>query len=729
MKHLITPTEEVAGHELPIPERDFALARRLLVIALVLSVAIPLLFITGYGYFEYRRQFSDAEDMIDRLSRVAEEQAVKVLDLNRELSSRIVETVGLNSDSQIIAREAEIHQKLHEMTQQLPQIASISVFGSDGKLLVNSKYYPVPEVSIAEREDFRSARDVGPRSHVSLPVRSKIGGTDIFNTTTPRLTGDGRFLGVISIALKREYFVSFYHELASQDSALTLGLYRQDGGILVRYPEPKVHPPPILNIPLASAIRENLTRGHLTFMSTVDGANKALAYRRAGEYPLYVSAGYPVSAIYRRWLDRDLIVALVTLVPCFGVWLLVGFSLKRLKSERNAWESWRAEVARRTFAETKSRQLQRMGSLGNLVANVAHDFNNLLMVVTANMELARRKNFTGVANEVIAVERASVTANVLARRLLSVARKQPLRQESVRLQQWMTEALALIQASLGDETTVTCLVDSDTWPVCVDSTELEAAIINIAVNAKEAMSDVKGFRIYCENVQLADDRTGESLVGDYVLISCTDIGRGMDIAVCLRAFEPLFTTKGSGNGTGLGLAQVLAMCEQVGGTARITSKLGEGTTVRLYLPRCDVAPKSMVKPEPLAIETNEPGSILLVEDNEEVAAGLAAVLETFGWQSRHELTGDAALRVLESGARFDLVLSDIQMPGKASGVDVAERVRCEWPNQAIALMTGYAEELEQAKHLGVTVLSKPFNIDDLQALLQRFRRPDYRPPA
>jgi CheY-like chemotaxis protein len=161
------------------------------------------------------------------------------------------------------------------------------------------------------------------------------------------------------------------------------------------------------------------------------------------------------------------------------------------------------------------------------------------------------------------------------------------------------------------------------------------------------------------------------------------------------------------------------MCEQSGGTAKIDSVLGSGTTVRLYLPhyREARAPASVVDAAVMDERSASQGVVLLVEDNEDVAAGISAVLETFGCAVRHEATADDALDVLSAGETFELVLSDVQMPGKLSGVDLAERVRDTWPAQRIVLMTGYAEELERAKHIGVAILAKPFNIDELHALV------------
>jgi signal transduction histidine kinase/CheY-like chemotaxis protein len=445
---------------------------------------------------------------------------------------------------------------------------------------------------------------------------------------------------------------------------------------------------------------------------------RLLAFRRVADYPLYVMSAYATSAIYEQWWHHFFLIATITVVPCIAIWLLVFFSLRQLETERQAWERWQGEVAMRLSAEASTRQLQRMGALGNLVANVAHDFNNLLMVVSSNMQMARHKGFNNMENEVKAVERATSTAEALTRRLLSVARKQPLKQEPVQLAKWLPGAAPLIDAAVGDKVQVKLNLMDEIWRVLVDPTELEFAIMNLAVNARDAMPRGGRFAIRCQNVRLV---SSDTLLpdGEYVLITCSDDGEGMAEAVARRAFEPLFTTKLHGSGTGLGLAQVLAMCEQSGGTAKIDSVVGSGTTVRLYLPRYREARAA----QPIvATATGDDhsaaqGVVLLVEDNADVAAGIAAVLQTFGCEVHHEATADRALDVLTAGETFELVLSDIQMPGKLNGVDLAERVRTSWPAQKIALMTGYADELERAKHIGVAILAKPFNIDELHALV------------
>ncbi len=704
--------------DVPMPSRNFAATRRMLLIVLAVSIVFPLICLAGYGYFDYQRRIADSDDMIERLARVAEEQAVKVLDLNQQMSSRIVELLGNEDETQIRAREPMLHDRLREIGGDFPQVSSIYLLGAKGDLLVSSRVFPAPAISIGQREDFLSAKAMRPQQYFSLPMFGPLSQTNVFTTATGRSDADGRFLGVVSVALRNEYFSRFYRELTNGDSSLAMGLYRQDGNLLVRYPPWPAGAKPTPQSKFTQALRDRQLFGHVRLNSTVDGVERLLAFRRVGDYPLYVMSAYATSSIGAAWRRHFILIAALTAVPCVAIWLLVLYSLRQLEGERRAWERWQGEVAMRLSAEASSRQLQRMGALGNLVANVAHDFNNLLMVVSANTELARLKRFNHVEKEVLAVERATATAESLTRRLLSVARKQPLKQEPLDLATWLPAAAPLIDAALGDNVELALNMVDSVWQVLADPTDLEYAIMNLAVNARDAMPRGGRFVIRCQNNRLVGSDT---LLpdGEYVLIACSDDGEGMPEAVARRAFEPLFTTKLRGSGTGLGLAQVLSMCEQAGGTAKIESVPGSGTTVRLYLPRY----RERQKATATQIETAQAaapapsGVVLLVEDNEDVAAGVAAVLETFGCEVRHEPTADQALDLLTGGARFELVLSDIQMPGKLNGIDLAEKVRSAWPSQKIALMTGYADELERARRLGVAILAKPFNIDELHALV------------
>jgi signal transduction histidine kinase len=704
------------------PPLNFKAARRRLLIALVASVVVPLGLGALYTYYTYHRAVTEESATLNRLAWIAEQKLTNLLDVNRELIARVEVAVGSADDAQVARDQATLHTTLQALVASHPQVEALSLFDRNGHLLVSSRFFPTPDVSISDRADFEASRSTLSRFYIAMPERGRVDGTEIVNTLTARTDRSGRFNGAIVVALKRDYLMEFYQRLVAENPALTVGLYREDGGILVRFPPPLLPNPPIRHDLLAQAFAHNARRGIMTLQSPLDGTEKLLAYRRTGEYPVYVSTGLAVSDLVSTWLREDMSLTVVALIPCIFLWALIVFSMRRLAAEEASWLNWRRELSRRRTAETAARKLQRMGALGNLVASVAHDFNNLLMVVTANMEIARRKNYNGVKHEIDAVERASVSARALARRLMSVARRQPLQLQTIHPNRWLAEMEPLVRSAVSSKITFETEIEASLWTVKVDPAELTSAIINIAVNAKDAMPHGGIFLVSSRNVTFSRDRYGLQS-GDYVEFSCRDSGTGMTPEVERHAFEPLFTTKQSGAGTGLGLAQVAAMAEQAGGKARVETALGQGTTIFYYLPRWtgEVPEEPQMRSAPVSDAPRARSTVLLVEDNEEVAAGLLAVLDVLGWNARHEPSGDAALKVLEDGYSFDLVLSDIQMPGTCDGIGLVEWIKKQRPTQAVTLMTGYAEHLEQARRLGVAVLSKPFNADDLSALLSGVR--------
>ena len=316
---------------------------------------------------------------------------------------------------------------------------------------------------------------------------------------------------------------------------------------------------------------------------TVDGPGTT------GSYPVYVSCAYSESAIWTAWSRRALVLAASVFTPSIVLWFVLALSLKRLAAEQQAWEQWQAEASMRRSIESAYRQSRKMEALGNLVGTVAHDFNNLLTIIATNVQIARRRGVTSIDRELGAMERALKNGQSLTRQLLGVARKQPLRSETLDLSRWMAASRELLRASLGANAALVIDIGRDVWPIEVDSAELELALINVAVNARDAMPSGGRFTVRTTNVRL-EPEGGFALTGEFVQISLEDTGAGMPPEVLAHAFEPLFTTKPKGMGTGLGLPQVFAFCDRSGGLATIDSTPGIGTSVRLYLPRAHEAP-------------------------------------------------------------------------------------------------------------------------------------------
>ncbi|WP_090535469.1 hybrid sensor histidine kinase/response regulator [Paraburkholderia sartisoli] len=713
------------------PEHHFAIRRMTLIALLIAAVVLPCIYVATMAWSDLKARESSATDVTLRTVRVAEEHALKVFDMNEALDARIVDLVSGLDDAGIREREADIHEKLRTMGGGYPQVAAVSIFSGTGELLVSSRLYPVPAVSIAGRADFIGLRDNKVLEHVSKVMDGDVAGEMVFNTGVARHDENGAFTGVVSVALRPGYFNAFYRELpGSEDAPMTLSLTRADGATLAQYPQPPHEPalaPP--GTPFTEALAEGRRAGVVN-MRGAEGDRVILAFRRVGAYPVYVSCGYRTSAIWAGWYRHLSLLILSMFMPSIVLWCVIWLSLKRLRAEEEAWERWQAEASMRRSFESAYRQSRKMEALGNLVGSVAHDFNNLLMIVSTNVQIARRRGAPGLDRELSAIERALKSGQSLTRQLLGVARKQPLRNETIAVERWLPGCRELLGASLGAKVALVVDVSAHVWPTHVDVAELELALINVAVNARDAMPNGGRFTVRANNVAFRHD-DGFPLTGDFVQISLEDTGVGMPPEVLARAFEPLFTTKPKGMGTGLGLPQVFAFCERSGGLAAIDSATGAGTSVRLYLPRAEAAPEIARPAEPGA-ETPPAARqglrILLVDDNEEVSAGTEALLQMMGHEITCVFNADAAMRLFDEArakqARtgeplpFDLVISDIHMPGAMNGIDLAEAVLAFETKLPVILVTGYAEELERARHVDVRVLSKPFDIALLDKILQ-----------
>jgi nitrogen-specific signal transduction histidine kinase/CheY-like chemotaxis protein len=368
--------------------------------------------------------------------------------------------------------------------------------------------------------------------------------------------------------------------------------------------------------------------------------------------------------------------------------------------------------------EDQLRHAQKMEAIGRLAGSVAHDFNNVLMVVQTSNELARRLVAAGkeAGRAFGSVDQAVKTGTQLTRQLLTFARRQPLQAAVVSLQQVMPPLLSLIQTTVGGAIRVKGGVDEACGPIHVDLAEFELALINLAVNARDAMPEGGVLTM----VAMPDPAppTEAAQASRHVLVTVADTGEGIPGEIRGRVFEPFFTTKQPGVGTGLGLSQVYGFATQAGGSVTLESAVGIGTTVTLRLPVTDALPE-----QPGGVAAPLPrltGKLLLVEDNAAIAAALQPLLSQLGLEAEHVLSADDALAVLDARAdEFDVVLTDIVMPGSRTGLELAARVAERWPELPLVLMSGYAPELQRALAAGLVVLPKPCSPVALGAALER----------
>lgn len=375
--------------------------------------------------------------------------------------------------------------------------------------------------------------------------------------------------------------------------------------------------------------------------------------------------------------------------------------------------------------EEALRQSQKMEAIGQLTGGVAHDFNNLLQVIIGNLETIQRNLPDQLARLQRAARQAmngAQRAAALTQRLLAFARRQPLDPKPIDVNVLVNGMSEMIHRTLGETVSVETVLGAGLWRVEADPNELEAAILNLAVNARDAMPN--GGRLTLEtgntHIDEAYVATHRELVpGQYVVLSVSDTGTGMDARTIAQAFEPFFTTKPVGKGTGLGLSQVYGFVKQSGGHVKIYSELGQGTTVRLYLPRLTGAnaPETQSEhppyPEAAAEET-----ILVLEDDDDVRTYSAEILRELGYNVVEAHDGPAALRALDQQPRVDLLFTDVVLPGGMTGAQVAAQARATRPSLKVLFTTGYARNAiihHGRLDKGVQLITKPFSFDDLAA--------------
>lgn len=369
------------------------------------------------------------------------------------------------------------------------------------------------------------------------------------------------------------------------------------------------------------------------------------------------------------------------------------------------------------------REMQRMQAIGQLTGGVAHDFNNLLSVVMGNLELvvsrlpAESPYQRHLERAISAAERGAA----LTRQLLAFARKQPLAPQSVDLNVMLPDLTSLLKQTLGEHIDVRVVGGSELWAAMADTAQMESAILNLALNARDAMPDGGRLTLEAANKVLDESYAGdraEVTPGDYVMIAVSDTGTGMTRGVLERAFEPFFTTKDTGKGTGLGLAMVFGFAKQSSGHIELYSESGEGTTVRLYLPRA--ADGTRAEPSRAGAQVELPrgsATVLVVENEPAIREITTAILRDLAYCVLEAANGMEALEVFgENANKVDLLLADVVLPGGMRGSEVARRITESRPEVRVLFMSGYSEDaiLHHGRlDPGVQLISKPFRREQL----------------
>jgi signal transduction histidine kinase/CheY-like chemotaxis protein len=386
------------------------------------------------------------------------------------------------------------------------------------------------------------------------------------------------------------------------------------------------------------------------------------------------------------------------------------------------------DVTQRNRAEEQLRQSQKMEAIGQLTSGVAHDFNNLLTIIQGNLELLGEK-LTGdgplsamLSDALGASERGAG----LTRRLLAYSRLQPLEPRTVALDGLVAELLALLRRTLDETIAIDATLAPDLWRVRIDPAQLENALLNLAVNARDAMPDGGRLSIEAFNTMLDADyaaQNPEVKPGEHVLLAISDTGIGMTPEVIERAFEPFFTTKATGQGTGLGLSMVFGFVRQSGGHIRLYSERGRGTTVKLYLPRAVGEIEPRVANDIAPVERASRGeTIMVVEDDAGLRKLALTMLGGLGYRTLEAADGLEALRQIGSAAHIDLLLTDVVLPKGLSGPALAGAALQHLPGLKVLYMSGYTRDAimhNGALNEGVHLIMKPFHKADLAAKIRK----------
>jgi two-component system NtrC family sensor kinase len=688
-------------------------AARLLRVLLMATVILPTAILVCASLITWQSKQREAWDRASHLTELIYESVSRLLDAQLlVLEQARVLTDGMDAAT-LKAHEQAVHTSLAAMLRRLPHVQDVFIVGPDGHVAVDGIRYPEPgNVDLNDRDYVRHFAQGGDGVFVSRLASTKFDGRNAFGLTIPRQPQNGQYAGVIATSVSADFFEAYFRDAATaygdaQDRAITLR--RSDGQLLVRMPPATGAEIPQLDAMLVDLVKHSQGQsGHFEVTNPRTGNRRLIAWRRLPDIGMVILTSIARTAVVRDWAS-SLVAELYFSVP--STLALFVIILLAIRKTNQASE----ETTRRENAEEAVRQSQKMEALGKLTGGVAHDFNNLLAVILGSAELAKTRPPEKIGRLLDNIIHAGQRAATLTRQLLSFSRTQSVAPRVIALRTELPRIMELLKPSLRDDIVISLDIATDIHAIDVDPGEFEIALLNIALNARDAMPDGGRFTISAANRRLGDAQVTDTpaLAGSCVAIRMADTGPGMPPDVAARAFEPFFTTKEIGHGTGLGLSQVYGFARQAGGTVTIHSRQGSGASVTLFLPRTDKSSE----PEPLVARLTQPPMagrrVLLVEDNAEVAAITAEMLRSLGWEVVQAERAREALDYLrQSGPAVDLLISDVVMPDGISGQALAREARSFLPDLPILLASGYIDSLP-AEQTEFEVLHKPFSLEQL----------------
>lgn len=678
----------------------------------VAAILIPAAIFLAAAFENRSDVLREGEGTIQRTAAVLDEHARKVFDTVDLALGRVEDRVGGLTDEEVAADE--ISAFLRNLKGPLRQAVSIWVSNRDGRVLAGSQNWDA-RVGIGDRNFFQAHVRGSRETEISPAFVGRATNLASFAVSRARVTGDGRFNGVIHVALSPDYFASVFAEAAPHGDHLAW-LFRPDGSVLARDPSDGRIVTFDPESPFMRAVAASPEGGVFKGPSPLGGERGFFAFRRASPFSVYVAFGQPETALLERWYANLRSYGAVAASASLFLLILSLLALRRVRAEQEALRQLAIQSEQRLAAEQRLLQSQKMESIGQLTGGIAHDFNNLLAVVLGNLSLLG-KFVRGEGRAEQLLERAIQGAErgaILTQRLLAFARRQELAPQSVDVALLVHGVMDLLRSTIGGGVEIVADMPRAVEPALVDPNQLELALVNLAVNARDAMPEGGRVTISLADARLAEGNRLALPPGDYICLTVADTGHGMDADTLARASEPFFTTKEIGKGTGLALSMVHGLALQSGGAFRLRSAPGQGTQAEIWLPRSEAEADRTAPAPPRQESPPQGGSVLVVDDDELVRQSTAGMLEDLGYSVAQAASAAEALQAL-GRARFDLLITDVVMP-QMSGAALVSRAKAQRPDLPVLVVTGYAERSGELA-ADAARLNKPFTAAELAAAI------------
>jgi signal transduction histidine kinase/CheY-like chemotaxis protein len=689
-------------------QQDYSATTSLLRRLTVLVLLIPVLLFVAAGWKDRLAILKAAGSDGVKIVALLHEQAENLFSGHQIILDMIVARVG-GLDWEAIEARPDLLSELEIMDRRLDGASEILLVDPGGRIRATTVHIePNKLLPPADRRCFLILGNNEADSCISQPYTDPALGHYLF-ALSRRLVKDGKFNGIAQVAISADYIVGLWAS-TMPSTADVVTMFKSDGTVLAQSgPRSSAGPSrPDLGKFLSHAIGGN-DSGVIEAPLFVGGADSITVYAKLGDEPVYISLSLDKGAILETWYTNLSVYGVVAASATAGIVLAFGMALRQAQSERRAVSRWQAEIEERVKTQEQLHQSQKMEGLGKLTGGIAHDFNNLLTVIVGNLGLMKRLVPDDKGQRYLQTAlKAGESAVQLTTRLLAFARKQVLQPRPVDLPELVKGMEDLLVRTLGPDIELWVSGEPGLWPALVDPNQIELIILNLAINARDAMPTGGTLAISAANGEAGRGAPAELAPGQYVVLKVLDTGAGMDAATLARATEPFFSTKEVGKGTGLGLSMMQGVVIQSGGAARLHSKPGCGTQIEMWLPRARTLPLAP------AISTTQDqwqddGMILVCDDEPAVLQFVCNALETRNYKVFSATSGSAAVAILGNNKTIRLLVVDFTMPGM-NGAAVIKQLRESRPDLQVLLMTGSADpETIQADLPGVAMLLKPFD--------------------